>query len=529
MKLHFAWAASPLLVLAAFAPRATQQAAPSAAAPKPAAPPAAAEARPNLVIVTMDTTRADQLGCYGYVRPTTPQIDALARESTLFESCYTALTHTTPSHTSLFTGVYPFEHGVLSCSFRAADEVQQQRAFASVPALRSYAEILASHGWSTGGFVTGATTKKVTGLAAGFEAWSEPADVVRPGAEATADAIAWLDTAKEPFLLWVHYFDAHIPPREEYVKVHPELEPDAKLRAVIAERRISPTRRPAGSVAPGKDSPAARANYDREIDIARYDTGLRMIDDHVAALRAKLEARGAWPRTTVVIFGDHGEGLGQHHFVEHGPVWREQTRVPFVLRVPGRAPERVATVCSTIDILATAIAATPGLPRDEFAAQARGSDVLAHEFEERPVFSMSPPTRGEYSLTTARWRWIHRNRGKHALYDLQNDPHELTDVQAKHPDVAAALDRQLLQLIKEQRERYAEIYGDSHPGTRLTRDQEAQLKAELQKLGYVDGDGEEAGTPHEDGEHDEARDDEHDDEHDDGTGGDEEGGRAPRR
>jgi len=519
MKLLFALAASPVVAVAALAPRATQQ-----AAPPPAAAPAAAtslnkEPRPNLVIVTMDTTRADQLGCYGYSRPTTPQIDALARESTLFESCYTALTHTTPSHTSLFTGVYPFEHGVLSCSFRAADEVQQQRAFASVPALRSYVEIVASHGWSTGGFVTGATTKKVTGLATGFQAWSEPSDVVRPGAEATADAIAWLDTAQEPFLLWVHFFDAHIPPREEYAKVHPELEPDAKLRAVIAERRITPTHRAPGAVAPGKDSPAARANYDREIDIARYDTGLRKIDDHVAALRAKLEARGAWPRTTVVIFGDHGEGLGQHHFVEHGPVWREQTRVPFVLRVPGRAPERVATVCSTIDILATAIAATPGLPREEFAAQARGTDVLAPDFEERPVYSMSPPTRGEYALTTARWRWIHRNRGKHALYDLQNDPHELTDVQAKHPDVAASLDRQLLQLIKEQRERYGEIYGDSHPGTRLTREQEAQLKAELQKLGYVDGEGEEGGIPpHEEG------DGEHDDE-----GGDEEGGGAPRR
>lgn len=460
-----------------------------AALPPPAAAPAA---RPNLLLVTMDTTRADHLGCYGYSRPTTPQIDAFAREAIVFENCYSALTHTTPSHTSIFTGVFPFEHGVLACSFRAPDDVQASRAFTPTPALRHYAEILQSHGWSTGGFVTAATTKKITGLGIGFDVFHEPDSEVRPGAEATAEALSWLETAKEPLFVWAHYFDAHVPPREKYTRVPDDLAPDPKLRAVMAQRKM-------GS---GGGRATSQRQQELERDIARYDTGLRLIDDHFAAIRAKLEARGAWDRTTVVIVGDHGEGLGQHNFIQHGPVWREGTHVPFLLRVPGRAPERIATVVSTVDALLTAAAATPGLPVDELRAQASGFDVLAPDFEERPVFSMSPPTRGEYSLSTTRWRYIHRSSGKHALYDLAADPFELVDVQKKYPDVAAGLDRQLLERIREQRQRNLEIYGGERHGTRLTRDAEEQLRAELSKLGYTDeGEaGDRGAHDHDDGE-----------------------------
>jgi len=463
----------------------------------PAPPqPAAVESRPNLLLVVMDTTRADHLGCYGYPRPTTPHLDALARESIVFEQCHTVLTHTTPSHASLFTGVEPMAHGVLACSFRSPENVQESRALVSTAGFRTVAELLQSSGWDTGGFVTAATTKRITGLAAGFTAWGEPDGEVRPGAEARDEALAWLADAREPFFLWTHFFDAHAPPREDN-RVHLEtFAPDEAMRRHMAERRIgappsgAPARAPAGRVA------------ELEREIARYDAGIRLIDDHFAAIRAALVARGAWERTTVVVVADHGEGLGQHNFPLHGPVWREGTHVPFLLRVPGRAPERVATVVSLIDVFPTALSAVPGFPAAEFLAQAHGRDVLAPDFAERAVFSMSPPNRGELALTTANWKWIRRTRGKHALYDIAKDPHEFTDVAAKHPDVAAGLDRQLLERVREQRARNLEIYSGERHGGRLSKEAEEQLRAELAKLGYVE---EEAGTA--DGDADAAADD----------------------
>jgi arylsulfatase len=382
-------------------PRAAEPASSRRDAAAPAAAPAAVPTppRPNLVLVTLDTTRADHLGCYGYPRPTSPTIDALAQESVVFERCHAVLPHTTPSHASIFTGVYPYEHGVLSCSFRASVEDQERRAFAPTERFRSYAQMLADAGWHTGGFVTAATTKKITGLGLGFAAWSEPEAEVCAGDEAAAHALEWLADVPEPFFLWLHLFDAHAPPREKHVKWVKEFAVDAALKKVVAERAMNVAAR-------------SGRRIDRTHEIVRYDAGIRMMDDHVRDVRARIVERGAWERTTFVVTGDHGEGLGQHGVPLHGPVWQEQVRVPFLLKAPGLVPARVSTLVSSIDVLATAIAQSPGLPSEEFLAQARGGDALAVDFEERPVFSMSPPQQREHALTSGRYRLIRRQRAE---------------------------------------------------------------------------------------------------------------------
>ncbi len=448
--------------------------------PDPAAPQDAAPPRPNLVLITLDTLRADHLGCYGYARPTSPSIDALAAESLLFERCYATIPHTTPSHCSILTGVYPLEHGILACSFRANEKLQEQRAFAPTPQLRSYAQILADHGWHTGGFVTAATVKRITGLAAGFQAWSEPQGEVRPGAEALADALAWLEKAEEPFFLWVHFFDAHSPPRESNKQHLRELDVDDALRAHAAVLGIAVDAKGGGR--PGPAAGSLRA-------FVQYDAGIRVIDDHVGRLRAALESRGAWPRTTVVLTGDHGEGLGQHGVYNHGPVWNEGLFVPFLVRAPGRKPERIPAIVSSIDVLATALDVTPGLPREEFLAQARGRSAASPDFEERPVFSMSPPRRGEFALTSSRFKYIHRGSGHHELFDLQNDPHETADVKRAHPDIARIFEEQLEATMKEQKLRHA-YYSTGATAEKLSAEQLDQLQKELEALGYGgDGDG----------------------------------------
>ncbi|MBM4013984.1 MAG: sulfatase [Planctomycetes bacterium] len=445
-------------------PRAAQDHAP----PARARPPADA---PNFVLVTMDTTRADHLGCYGYPRPTTPNIDRLAAESVVFENCHSTVTITTPSHTSILTGTWPFEHGVTNFAFNSDREKTEARRFEPIDRLRTITQHLADQGWRTGGFVTAATTKKSTGLAVGFDSWTEPDEPVRFGAEATRDALEWLATVEPPFFLWLHYFDPHKPPREQNQQYVDTFAGDAALRALLAERGIR------------KEGKGA-TNLEKQV--AWYDAGLRRIDDCFGDLRTRLEQRGFWPRTTVLIVGDHGEGLAQHDVMSHGPVWREGTHVPFVLRLPGVAPERVPTLVSTIDAVATAVANTPGLPGEAFLAQASGKNVLAADFEPRAVFTMSPARRGDYSIHVGRWHLIRLQDGTRSLFDVERDPHELDDLAEKEPQIANVLERQLLQMVQEHRSRHVELYGEVDGKTGPDAAELRRQIEELAKLGYTE-------------------------------------------
>lgn len=459
-------------------PPAPPAVAPAQAAPASDATKSGAAKPPNLVLVTIDTCRADHLSCYGYPRKTTPAIDALANESILFERCYAVFPQTTPSHCSLFTGVYPYEHGVLSCFFRASEEEQAVHAFASTDQLKTITELLAAHGYATGGFVSGATVKRITGLGLGFQAWSEPKPDARPGSETLADALQWLEQAPEPFFLWFHTFDAHAPPRELNHQYSKEFPVDDVVHKLMAELHIRQTTR-------GKHNGGAPVSCAAEI--AQYDAGLRVADDEVKGLRQALEARGAWDRTTFIVTGDHGEGLGQHNYLAHALCWNEQLHVPFVLRVPGRAPEKCAKLMSSIDVVATALDLTPGIPKQEFLAQARGRNVLSDDFEERPVYSMSPRNQNESSLTTPRWRFIRRPDGEDSLFELSTDPYELKDVKEDNPKIVAAFVKELEATVKEQRTR-RRYYARGIVNAKLTAEEEAAQAEALKKLGYVEGD-----------------------------------------
>jgi arylsulfatase len=464
--------------------------------PKPAAAPAAkpeaappAAPQPSLVLVTLDTLRADHLGCYGYARPTSPKLDLLAKESLLFQNCYSAFPHTTQSHCSILTGVYPIEHGLTTSMSRGPRTGRESRCFVSTPQLASVAQIVQRHGWHTGGFVSAAPVKRVTGMSVGFDAWDEPDAELRVGAKTLAVALPWLEKVEEPFFLWVHLFDAHAPPRggnDKYVDLFPHDETLVKhLHEIGVEDR--------GIVDP--------QDPDHEVPVskmfAQYDAGVRVLDDEVARIVAALQQKGVWPRTTLVVVGDHGEGLGQHGSFTHGFVWREQLNVPLLVRVPGVAARKVDAVVSTIDALPTALALTPGLPADELLAQARGRNVVADDFEERPVFGQSATRVDEFALTTSRWRLVKRGNTPPALYDLSKDPHETTDVAAQNAKVADLLGKQLKQLLDEQHAR-RKYYQRGGVAPTTSSDEDARRRAELEKLGYTEKD--ESGKDEGDGE-----------------------------
>ncbi|TFG96328.1 MAG: hypothetical protein E4H11_03595, partial [Myxococcales bacterium] len=281
---------------------------------------------PNVVLVTLDTTRADHLGLYGYFRDTSPRLDAFATEAIVVERALAPMATTLPSHTSILTGRAPLEHGVL------ANLDHGGQRFAPAPGLRSFAEICLDAGYRTGAFVSAAPLERGSGLEAGFEIYHQPGEGFpqRRGEFTTHAALHWLEGVKgEPFFLWVHYYDAHWPfdPPSGYAGLF-EGGPD--LEAFLAARRI-----PDASERSGTGLESTRAVTDA------YDAELRYQDAQLGRLLDALAQRPDWGRTAVAIVGDHGECLSQHGEAAHGGTWDEQLFVPLVLRVPGHAPERI--------------------------------------------------------------------------------------------------------------------------------------------------------------------------------------------
>ena len=416
------------------------------------------ELPPNVVLITLDTLRADHVGCYGYFRDTTPALDELAEQCWIFERCLAPIAHTAPSHLSLLTGVYPYEHGVLTNSnlFRpgrdgtgAKKDTMVGDRFAASAGLNTFTALVRDIGYGTGGFVSASPLKRVTGVAHGFETWSEPEGARRTGEETSGDLLPWLDEqpTDRPYFLWAHLFDAHGPyeaktqPPEPYDTMFPRGE---HLEEYLAARDFPET-------VEGRHTPRTAPAH--IVDL--YDGSVRWMDDQLRPILERLYARPDWERTVVIVVGDHGQGLGQHDYLAHGTVWQEQLHVPLLKRIPGQEPRRIDDLMSIVDILATAAGAADGFPVEAFLAQSQGIDVLAADAETRPVFAMSPPRRGMEAITDGRWKYVNILDGEPELYDLASDPYELVNVASENPAEAARMAELLSSMTEGQHTRGA--------------------------------------------------------------------------
>lgn len=423
------------------------------------------------MLITVDTTRADHLGCYGYFRDTSPQIDAFSKECIVFERCITPMATTLPTHASIFTSVYPLEHGVV------ANVRHGGRPFTTSANLASFTQVLQTAGYQTGGFVSAVPVKRVSGINVGFDQYDEPEDPQRSGGETTDRALAWLKkTDERPVFLWVHYFDPHAPyaPPAPFDRMFHE---DEALDEYMTARQCAP-QAPHESGLPASTVPSLNL----------YDGELRYMDGQVGRLLDALRQRPRWSRTTVVLIGDHGEGLGQHEQMGHGYIWDEQVHVPLMLRVPGQPPRRVATTISVVDVLPTVLGLVPRLPRGTFLDQVSGWDVFASDHAPHPIFSQQtgrdrPDLPGDVTaLTTAQWKYVRLSEDKELLFDRHADPYELHDVSSVHPDVIGKLRAALITQQAEMVARGKEFDRDrTNKKLELTpREMEA-----LRSLGYV--------------------------------------------
>lgn len=301
---------------------------------------AAASNRPSVLLVTLDTTRADRLGAYdvdGTKAGLTPSLDALAARSVVFETAIAQSGVTPVSHASIFTGQNPYHHGL---------RVLHGSRYLLGDSAVTLAELLASEGYATAAMVSAFPAGSRFGLAQGFQVFDEDfleppgANTLQPGgtvdtgrsqrrADATTDrAVAWLQQAEGPFFLWVHYFDPH----DTEVVPPDDFQPNPEISGRKSENPLE----------------AAAAEYDREV---------AFMDAQIARLLAALGRSSHGGDTAIVVTADHGEGLGEHGWWGHGILYQEQIHVPLLILTPGTdsGGRRVGQMVRQIDIAPTVL------------------------------------------------------------------------------------------------------------------------------------------------------------------------------
>ena len=324
-----------LTLLLACAPSAPTGPAETTAPPATEAP---APARPDMVLVVIDTLRADHVGAYGYSRPATPNLDALAAEGVLFERAYANASWTLPSFASLLTGLLPHEH-------RVVRDGKDTTLFGTLPAtVTTLAERLQAAGYATGAVLNNTFLAPQFGLNQGFDHYdwqgAGPTNH-RSATDSVSAALSWLNQQQKPAFLLVHFIEPHA-----------AYDPPAATRGVFTSAGKAPVpvpfyyldARPLAEDGPGVEE---RRTYVRGL----YDEEVLAADQALGALVSGLRARPRWGQTTLVVTSDHGEEHWDHGGFEHGhSLHGEVTRVPLIAVGAVGPHRRVSTVVSLLDL-----------------------------------------------------------------------------------------------------------------------------------------------------------------------------------
>jgi arylsulfatase A-like enzyme/lipopolysaccharide biosynthesis regulator YciM len=402
----------------------------------------------NVVLFTLDTTRADRIGCYGYGPAETPQIDELARTGVRFERVVAQVPLTLPSHSSIFTGTYPQFHGV-----------RDNGGFYLDSGRTTLAEVLQKAGWTTSAFIAAFVLDSRWGLNQGFGTYYDNFDfakyktisldsVRRDGAEVIGAFRDWLDTVPSgKFFSWIHLYDPHSPwdPPEPYKSRH--------------------AGRPWGL----------------------YDGAIAYTDSLVGEVREDLKKRGLLEKTVIIVAADHGESLGEHHESFHGFfIYDATVSVPLIVNFPssGLRGRVVASQVENVDIMPSIL---------QLLGQAVPAEVQGRSFlplvlgdaavEERLAYSESYYPRYHYgwselkSLSSAAFRYVRAPVPE--VYDLVRDPGETKNIFYDRRDIAERYERAL----EEMEARVAGKGVDPLAPKALDEDTREKLMA----LGYVGG------------------------------------------
>jgi arylsulfatase A-like enzyme len=401
---------------------------------------------PSVILITVDTLRADHVSPYNHRAPT-PWIDVFSQEATVFERCAAPMPLTRPSHASVFTSLYPREHGVLNNAMVLPDEAV------------SLTEILRWEDYRTGGFVGVRLLGPRSGLNQGFEVFDQP----RVGRERRAEfvvqrALAWLDELRrdETFFLWVHLFDPHLPyaPPDPFREGVPADRPQITWGNLVGIARENDGNVPAAVLEEAKRLYLGEVAY---------------VDNWIGRLLSGVDKRRSPDDTLVVLTADHGECFENGIWFEHADcLWEPGIRVPLIIRYPGRhgAGETVQEQASLVDIGPTVLRAAgmaipdglSGRPLQDHASFENRRVLVQYPFFQ-PSAADRRPARLEAIRTVAgepvgivgrEWKLL-RTMGERELYAMTPSPDERHNLIATDPEVADEMQETLNRLLEEHR------------------------------------------------------------------------------
>ena len=409
------------------------------------------QTRPNVVLITIDTVRADHVGCYGATNVQTPTLDALAHDGIVFERAISQVPLTWPSHAAILTGTYPFQNGVQDFTGQPLD-----------PRFRSVAQVFKQQGYATGAVVSAFVLDRSWGLARGFDFYDDAFApetfqqkdiglVDRKAGESVTRALKWLNaggvqkTPRRPFFFWLHLYDPHSPydPPEPF-----------------------------------------RTQYRGHL----YDGEIAYADHELGRLMAWLKQNRLYDRTLIVVLSDHGESLGDHGEKEHGFfVYNSTVHIPLIVKPPagsGFRPGRVARPVETVAVAPTLLSLAgmkvatekqfqaPALMGGNTGNEDAGNEDAAYSesFYSFSSFGWSPL----HALQTARYHYIEAPVPE--LYDVLADPQEKNNLAPEQTATVAVLEDKLQSLLRRNPFKPAE-----GGGAGLSPDALEKLRA----LGYV--------------------------------------------
>jgi arylsulfatase A-like enzyme len=425
----------------------------------------------NVLFLVVDTLRADRLSLYGYSRPTSPNLDALAREAVVFDNARSPAGCTFPSTNSLLTSREP-----------AVFLLQPGGTMAIPPAVRSLPEILRAHGYATAAVsaspiarATPSEINTVGGFGRGFQSFDE--ECLDEHARCLNDkAERLLATLRQPWLLYLHYMEPHAPYRTP---------PDAPRR--FTQAPFQP--RPSG-IHPwawrGENWPLLQRIYEGDPehgfnprDLARlhdlYDEEIAYLDSELARLVARLRERRLLDRTLIVLAADHGEEQYEHAGYGHcrDLAWETVLRTPLLLRIPGVAPARRKELVDNLDVVPTLL--------DYLGVPGEGLDGVSLRpaiENDRPVQRLAFGNQGDTrTVTDGAWKLSYDLISDRVrLFDLAADPGETADLAAKRPEEARRLEAVLLRWMRDR---------EGPAGSQLSRRRAHELEKQLHAVGYL--------------------------------------------
>lgn len=370
----------------------------------------------NVILITLDTVRADHLSCYGHPFETAPNISSFVDKSTLFTRAISQSSWTLPAHASILTGVYPHSHGA------------EQLKTPLDPSFPLLSEILNKEGFHTAAFVSSEFVSEKYRFHKGFTTFDSslgPGEKDGIFAEGITDrALDWLEVTEGPFFLWLHYFDPH-----HYFMLHEEVDYGSISRVEEPETvryhwwNVHPLKR---------DIPQ------EEIDdyLALYNGEIFYTDKHVGRLLDYLEEKGLMKKTCLIITSDHGESFNEHRLMGHDNVlYQDLIHVPLIVFVPGKPPSIDDHVTEIRNIMPTVLDLL-GVNKPEYLAEGIFSSQRSAAYAE--VHNRNPNRR--IAVLQDRWKLIYTLEEEYVeLYDLDKDSSETLNVAAEYPELVQDL------------------------------------------------------------------------------------------